>query len=64
MGCEKKGFRDNIARFNELFPDKELLNTSDVMKLTGWGFRRVRRSIKFNQFGGITKADLSRQLSV
>ena len=31
--CE--GFRDQMARLNEFFPDRELLSISDVVGFTG-----------------------------
>ena len=63
---EKDGYRDNLARIIECYPDRELLNIRDVMEFTGLSRNTVRRYIRFNEhIGGlISKADLARQISI
>lgn len=62
MPREKEGFRDNLERLNEFFPDHELLNVTDLMRFTG----RDRRTVtKFFNFKGnfISKVEAARALS-
>lgn len=64
MPREKTGYRDNMERINAIVPDRECLTKADVKRITGWCYTTVRKRLKFNQFGEITKADLARQISV
>ena len=63
MGCEKPGYRDNMARVNELVPGKECLTRADVRRITGWCYNTMAKRLSFNRFGEITKADFCRQIS-
>ena len=63
MPREKEGYRDNFERVNALVPDKECLTKADVRRITGWCYNTMRRRLKFNMFGEITKADFVRQIS-
>lgn len=64
MGREKECYRDNMEAVNARFPDKLCLTKTDVRALTGWGFNTIRKRLRFNQFGEISKADFCRQISV
>lgn len=64
MPREKEGFRANLARINELVPDRECLRKKDVARITGWNIKTVDKRITWNRFGEVTKADLARQISV
>lgn len=65
MSREKTGFRDTMASLNEMFPDQIALNRSQVAKALGVNRSTVmRRGIKFNGMGQITKADLARQICI
>lgn len=62
MSREKEGFRDNMERLNEFFPNKELLSVTDVVKFTGRDRRTVTRFFSFrNNF--ISKVEVARTLS-
>ena len=37
MPREREGFRDNMERLNEFFPDRDLLSVTDVIRFTGRG---------------------------
>ena len=65
MSREKAGFRDTLAALNELFPDQIALNRTQVAKALGVNRTTVmRRGIKFNGMGLVTKADLARQICI
>lgn len=65
MSREKTGFRDTLALLNELFPDQIALNRTQVAKALGVNRTTIlRRGIKFNGMGQITKADLARQICI
>ena len=65
MSREKTGFRDTMASLNEMFPDQIALNRSQVAKALGVNRSTIlRRGIKFNGMGQITKADLARQICI
>lgn len=64
MPREKEGYRANMERINALVPDKECLTKADVGRVTGWCYNTVRKRVRFNAFGEITKADFCRQISV
>lgn len=61
---EKAGYRDNLARIDAAFPDKETLTKSDIAKFEGLHWQTVAKRYKFNQFGCITKSDWARQATV
>ena len=64
MGREKDCFRDNIELMNRRFPNKDMLNIKDVMTFTGKNRDTVKKHIRFNTMGLVSKADLSRQISL
>lgn len=65
MSREKTGFRDTLAALNELFPNQVALNRTQVAQALGVNRTTVmRRGIKFNGMGQITKADLARQICI
>lgn len=64
MAREKDGFRVNLERINEVFPDRELLSVSDISRFEGTARDTVRKRYTFNRFGKVTKADYARQVSV
>ena len=65
MSREKSGFRDTLALLNELFPNQIALNRTQVASALGVNRTTVmRRGIKFNDMGLITKADLARQICI
>ena len=64
MGREKEGYRDTIAMLNERFPDHDLLNIAETMEFTGYSRNTVKKWIRFNAAGKVTKADLARQVCI
>ena len=62
MPIEKEGFRDNMERLNEFFPNRELLSITDVVNFTGRDRRTVVKFFNFrNNF--ISKVEVARTLS-
>ena len=66
MGREKEGYRGVVAQLNEMFPDKGMLNKSEVARFIGVDRTTIYNyGIAFNETTGrITKSDLARQLCV
>lgn len=63
MSREKTGFRDTIADLNRVFPIQGTLSKADVALYLGVNRSTVlRRGIRFNEMGRVTKADLARQI--
>lgn len=63
MSKERDGFRDCLELLNTRFPDKDMLNVSEVMEFCGISRNTAKKRIKFNlATGKITKADLARQV--
>ena len=62
MPREKEAYRDNLERLCEKFPDKELLNVSEVVKFLGVSRRYVEKAYPFKG-NKISKATLARILS-
>lgn len=65
MGRELIDYRPNLERLNELFPDKEMLTVSDVMRVYGI---KNPRSLRIKFIGKshqrmVSKASLARQMS-
>ena len=65
---EKIDYRNNIEQLNKVFPNKEMLNISDVAKFTGFERKKVASIFgkEFGTFGkrkAISKAKLARLLS-
>ena len=52
-------YRDNMVRLNEVFPDRDVLNLTDISRFTGMTPRTVRRNYPFSG-KYISKADFSR----
>ena len=63
MPREKEGYRLNLERINEKFPEREMLRVCDVMSFTGWSRNSVKKRIPFMD-GYISKADLARRITV
>ena len=62
MPKDREGFRDQMARLNEVFPDRELLSVADVVRFTGRDRRTVVKFFNFrNNF--ISKVEVARTLS-
>ena len=65
MAREKEGFRDCIALLNERFPEKDMLNITEVMEFCGISRNTAKKKIRFNAATGkITKTDLARQVCI
>jgi len=62
---EKEAYRENLARLDELAPDKELLRTSDVMRLLKLSRNGAQALLAGHLVGGkwISKAALARLIS-
>lgn len=65
---EKVDFRDNLQRINEYFPNKEMLNITDVSKFTGIDRKKIGKDWEknFAQIGSskyISKVALARLIS-
>ena len=62
MPREREGFRDNMERLNEFFPDRDLLSVTDVIRFAGRDRRTVVKFFNFrNNF--ISKVEVARTLS-
>ncbi len=68
MAREKESYRDNLARLDAAFPNKELLKFPEVVSFLGIDRRLVEKKFgsKFQKIGRniriICKADLAREL--
>lgn len=62
MPREKEGFRDNMERLNEFFPDRDLLSVTDLVKFTGRDRRTVTKFFPFKN-NYIGKVEVARTLS-
>jgi hypothetical protein len=62
MPREREGFRDNMERLNEFFPNRELLNVSDLVSFTGRNREVVKKLFDFKN-GYISKVEVARTLS-
>jgi len=65
---EKEDYRNNIEQLNLKFPDKDMLNVTDISKFTGFDRGTVREIFgkEFIQLGKskyISKAKLARIIS-
>lgn len=65
---EKADYRGNIEQLNLKFPNKDLLNVSDVASFTGFDRKKVRAVFgnEFKTFGKsrlMSKATLARLIS-
>ncbi len=64
MPRESEFYRDNLARVEEAFPDKEALNVTEVSKWWGVSTRVVTQQIGLHKGEYITKATLARKMAV
>lgn len=63
MPREKAGYRDQMERLNELFPDRELLTCKDLMEYTGLSRNTVKKHFRFPVGGQyIAKTELARMV--
>lgn len=65
---EKADYRNNIEQINLKFPNKDMLNISDVARFTGFDRKKVKSVFgkEFKIYGGsksISKAALARLIS-
>ena len=63
MSVEREGYRDNLARLNEFFPNVEILNVQDLVKFSGRDRRTVKKLFTINSSGYISKVEVARQLA-
>ena len=66
MSREKEGYRGTLEQLDEMFPNKGMLNKSEVARFIGVDRTTIYNyGIAFNEkTGRITKSDLARQLCV
>ena len=62
MPMEHPSYRDNLERICDAFPNKEMLNVSEVKRFTGLDRENVKRLFCFKN-GYISVASLARQMS-
>lgn len=60
MGREKVDYRANLARLNELYPEKEMLNVEESMKVMGYRSRNTAKKYIPFTFNRVSKATLAR----
>ncbi len=69
MAREKESYRDNLARIDKAFPEKELLKFPEVVAFLGIDRRLVEKKFgsRFQRIGRnmriICKTDLAREMS-
>ena len=63
MSRELPAFRDNLERLDVKFPDQELLNKKEIKEYLGISYQSIRRNMKLNEFGKMSKVVLARYLS-
>lgn len=65
MAREKEGYRDNLARLDAKYPDKELLNVSEVSRYLGVHRETALKLLKGKMLPGnkISKVTLARVIS-
>lgn len=61
MPREKEGYRFNLERLNEFFPDHDLLSVQDVIRFTGRNYRTVKKMFPFKG-SYISKVEFARAL--
>ena len=61
MSIEKKGYRDQLARLNDFFPNKDMLTVSEVARFTGKDRKTIRKYLSPTPLG-ISKVMLARYL--
>lgn len=62
MSREKEGYRDNLVRLDEHFPNKELLETKELADFLGVCARTVKKHFPIKN-GYISKAEAARTMS-
>lgn len=62
MPREKEGFRDNLVRLDEKFPDREIISLKDCARFLGIDTRTVKKRYKITK-AGVSKVQLARLLS-
>ena len=62
MSREKEGFRDNLERLDQKFPNTELLNVQDLVGFTGRDRRTVKELFLFKK-NYISKVEAARALA-
>ena len=63
MPREKEAYRDNLERIKNMYPDKELLRVSEVMRFLGMkNYNSVLKRFPFKD-NYISVATLARELS-
>ena len=63
MPREKESYRDNLELLLEAFPDKMMINKTEVQHYTGLDKETVNKLFTFNQCNKISLATLARQMS-
>lgn len=70
MAREKEGFRENLARIDAKFPDKELLTVGEATAFIGRDYKTVIKlygahfTKKNGRYIGITKVSLAKAICV
>lgn len=63
MPREKPDYRANLERLNELYPDREMLNIKDILKIIGWKDQRTaKKYLPLTPLRQISKAALARYM--
>lgn len=62
MSLEKPSFRDNLEGIKEAYPDKEMLNVSEVSRYLGKDRRVVKKRFNFTD-NYIAVRKLAREMS-
>ena len=62
MSREREGFRDNLERLDQKFPNTELLNIGDLVSFTGRDRRVVKEIFNFSK-NYISKVEAARTMS-
>lgn len=65
MAREKEGFREQLQRLDEQFPDKEMLNQKELASYLGCDPKTIRRRYNhlFTPGLGISKTKVARLIS-
>ena len=67
MAREKELFRENLEQLNNMFPEKESLNYSEIAKLFGYSYRTAQRKwgkIYNKGVGGVPKTAIARSMCI
>ena len=61
---ERKDYRLNLERLNELFPDKEMLTIHDVMQVMGFSSpQSAKKYVPFTKSKQVSKVTMARVMS-